>query len=207
MNLHRTNATPEWYNVTAADRNVWQRLAVATHGIATPGNAFTLLGLCLVLWGLGALLVGSYWLAGALVFAGRLCDLADGWAAEATKTKSPFGEIMDATADKIETIAAVIAVLFAGLLPWWLALAVLATQLLITAIAVMARRRKVALHPSRQGKIVMALIWVLLVGVVALKAGQLSASLTTILTLVAGVVTVALIGIVAGEYARQLRAK
>ena len=205
MNLHRTTGTPDWHAIDPSKRNFWQRCAVVTHGVVTPGNLVTIVGLILVLWGLIVLIVGDYWLAGGLVLVGRLCDLLDGWAADATQTKSPLGELMDATADKIETAAALVAIWVAGVAPWWLVLGLIATQLLISGIAVIARRRGVELHPSRRGKLAMAFIWVLLVGLVVLKATQVAASVTFLTSLVAGGAVIILVLFVAGEYAQQLR--
>lgn len=204
MNLHRTHQHPDWHAVAAEDRSVWQRLAAATRGIVTPGNIITLVGLAMVLAGLGALLGQHYWLAGALVLAGRLCDLLDGWAADATGTKSPLGELVDATVDKIETGAAFVAVLIAQLLPWWIVALLLAVQVMIAVIALAARRRKVALHPSRRGKVAMALIWVLIIGLVVVRIMGVN---TPVIEVIAGLVVAIETLLVAREYRQQLRAK
>lgn len=204
MNLHRTHQHPDWHAVAAEDRSVWQRLAAATRGIVTPGNIITLVGLTMVLAGLGALLGQYYWLAGALVLAGRLCDLLDGWAADATGTKSPLGELVDATVDKIETGAAFVAVLIAQLLPWWIVALLLAVQVMIAVIALAARRHKVALHPSRRGKVAMALIWVLIVGLVVVRIMGVN---MPVIEVIAGLVVALETLLVAREYRQQLRAK
>ena len=204
MNLHRTDVHPDWHAVSPARRNVWQRIAAARPGILTPGNVITLIGLTLVIVGLGALLHQHYWVAGWLVLAGRLCDLLDGWAADATGTKSPLGEIVDATVDKLETGAAFVVLLLSQLLSWWIVGLLLVVQVIIAIISLVARRQKIALHPSRRGKVAMALVWVLIVGLVVLRVAGIH--IPTLEVLASFVVLFETL-LVAREYREQLRAK
>jgi cardiolipin synthase len=169
MNLHRTNGQPEWASVEPGQYNFWQRIAARTRGYVTPGNLTTLVGLALVVFGLAQIVAEEYWLGGVLVIVGRLLDLVDGWLADITRTKSPLGEIADAGADKIETFAAIGVLFVATLAPWWLLVALILPHVGISIIAYVARIKNIQLHPSRLGKISMALLWVALFGFIIAK--------------------------------------
>lgn len=206
MNLHRTTGRPDWADVDPARYNLWQKLAVATRGIVTPGNLTTFVGLGLVLAGLLVIAQQNYWLAGSLIVVGRFLDLVDGWLADMTGTKSPLGEFMDAGADKLETFAAIIVMYYTSLAPWWLLTALLLPHLAITLLATIARVRQRELHPSRLGKLSMAMLWVSLFGLIAGRLfdwGQIGSMAVAAVALVTISMTVgALI-----EYWRQLQLK
>jgi phosphatidylglycerophosphate synthase len=95
-------------------------------------------------------------LGAVFIITGRLCDLIDGWLADRTGTKSPLGEAVDATADKLGTAATIIVLPLAGLMPIELAIALVVPQAAIAVMALFARRRGRGLHPSRWGKLSMA---------------------------------------------------
>lgn len=174
MNLHRTTGASDWQAVSVSERNLWQRIAARTHGIVTPGNIVTVIGLGLVIVGLGALLQAHYIMGTILVVVGRLFDLLDGWLAHATATKSPLGEIFDAAADKVGTILTVVT-LFVGMFgPWWLLCLLVLPHVAIPIIAYSGRRRHKKIHPSRLGKLSMAAAWVGLIGLIIVHAAQLS---------------------------------
>lgn len=214
MNLHRTTGRPDWAGTEVAHRNIWQKLAVTTRGIVTPGNLTTLVGLTLVLAGLAQIMQDNYWLAGILIVTGRLLDLVDGWLADKTGTKSPLGELVDAGADKLETFGAIVVMYVAHLAPWWLLTALLLPHLVITLLATIARLRQQELHPSRLGKVSMAMLWASLFGLIAIglfpaseahaySVGSLVFSAVSLVaTITVGMTVVATI-----DYWRQLQAK
>jgi cardiolipin synthase len=172
MRLHRNSGKPDWIRIPPSSRNRWQRLAAATHGIVTPGNVFSIIGLVLVIAGL-ILLAQREFVAGVILVAiGRLADLADGQSADKTGTKSPLGEIVDASFDKIGAILAIIVFAVCGLAPV-LIMAVIAVQNISNIMySYIARRRKVPLHPSAAGKISTAGQWlVFLLFIVAAANG------------------------------------
>ena len=173
MNLHRTTGRPDWANITLADRNAWQRLAMVSRGWLTPGNVITLSGLFIVIIGLYWLMSAHYWLALYALIVGRCFDLLDGWAAEATGTKSPLGEMLDAASDKIGTLLTLGAASLTSVAPWWLLLGLAIPHLIIAAISYAANRRGRRLHPSRLGKISMAAAWIGLLGLIALQASSM----------------------------------
>lgn len=159
MQLHRAQEKPDWEVVLPEHRNGWQRVAARTRGVITPANGITIVGCVIVLIGLWCLYIEAYWWSAFLFVIGRLFDVADGYVAELTKTKSPFGELLDAGVDKFITIGVVIALGILQLASWWLIGIIAVPQIVIAAISYRARRRKVHLHPSRLGKYSMALVW------------------------------------------------
>lgn len=176
MKLHRVNARPDWSTIAERRRNEWQRLAAMTRGVVTPPNVLTIVGLLIVLYGLFEISRQHFWLGFVALLVGRLCDVADGWVAERTHTKSPLGEILDATADKIGTFATVIVLYGVAVLPLWAVVALALPHAMIGAIATVAFWRNKRLHPSRLGKISMMIAWLAVGGFVLLHAAHLSAT-------------------------------
>jgi cardiolipin synthase len=170
MDLHRTTKQPEWKKTKARDYSAFQKLAAATNGFVSPANIVTLVGFGVVIGGLVALLQHHYWLGLVLLAVGRLFDVADGMVAQATHTKSPVGEILDAVVDKIETLLTIIVLLVADIAPWWVIVALVVPQAIIAAVTFYKRQRGVRLHPSQQGKLSMAAVWASVVGLIAYKA-------------------------------------
>lgn len=167
MNLHRVEGKADWADVPPASRTFWQQVAAASSGIVTIGNLFSLIGLVSVPVGLWLVLGRHENISGAVVFVlGRLCDLADGWLADKTGTKSPLGEIVDATFDKISTVATVVGLGIGHAVPViWLFL-VLAPHVIIAGIASLAYFRDARLHPSRAGKLSMGFGWAFLIAAI-----------------------------------------
>ncbi len=181
MNLHRIEGEPEWSGVKPKDRNSWQKLAAATKGFVTPGNFFSVLGLLSVPIGLWLIIDGKHYLAGAIVLAaGRLCDLLDGWAADKTGTKSPLGEKIDASFDKISTGLVLLGLWLGTDFPLLFVVLLLVPHLLITPLALAAYRHGKSFHPSLPGKLSMALIWLsIIVSLVAAELAERSESMST----------------------------
>jgi cardiolipin synthase len=170
MDLHRTTKKPEWEKTKPARYSSFQKVAANTNGIITPANVITLIGFAVVIYGLVVLLQHHYWLGLVLLGLGRLCDIADGFVAEVTHTKSPVGEILDAVVDKLETLCTILVLVVSGITNWWVIAAFVVPQAIISGIIFYKRRRGIRLHPSRSGKLSMAAIWASVVGLIALKA-------------------------------------
>jgi phosphatidylglycerophosphate synthase len=166
MGLHRTTGKPDWNEVAPRRRSTWQRLAAATRGLVTPANVATFVGFGLVLYGLWQLLHEHYVSGGIALAVGRLLDIVDGFLAESTGTKSPLGELLDASIDKIGTILTIIVFFVAGIAPWWALAALLAPHIIISLMTFWLLRRGRKLHPSRIGKLSMAAAWAALLGFV-----------------------------------------
>ena len=178
MNLHRTTNKPDWQTVKPTERNYFQKIAAATRGVVTPANIITMIGLGLVIYGLVAVLNQQYWLGLITLGIGRLLDIADGAAAQATGTKSPLGEFLDAAIDKVGTLLTII-VLFVGQIgAWWAIGLILLPQVIIPLVILYKRRQGTTVHPTRIGKLSMAATWVVIVGFILAKATQLPAHST-----------------------------
>lgn len=159
MDLHRTGKVADWNHVKPGQRNGWQKLAEQTHGILTPGNAISALGLGLVFGGLAAITMHLY-LSGVILLAvGRLADILDGILAQKTGTKSPLGEAVDASFDKIGALTALVILAIEGLLPWPIALIIALQSIVNILLALYARTKKSVIHPSRTGKLSAVGIW------------------------------------------------
>lgn len=160
MNLHRTNGQPDWEDMDPAEYNAYQRVAAATHGVVTPANLITLIGLGMVLVGLAVIFQQQLWVGLGLVLGGRLLDVIDGLVADKTRTKSPLGELWDATADKLGTLLTIVTLWYGGIVNGWVIVALCTPQLLIPLVVYINRRRGTYIHPTRMGKIGMATTWV-----------------------------------------------
>jgi phosphatidylglycerophosphate synthase len=170
MKLHRINGKPEWEPVSPQRQNSWQHVAANTRGIVTAGNALTVLGFGIALVALVAILQKNYGLGVLGLFVGRMLDIADGYVADKTRTKSPLGELLDASIDKLITALTLLVFLIAGITPWPVLLVLLIPHLIITIMAFIANARGARLHPSRYGKLSMAFIWFGLAGLLIAKA-------------------------------------
>jgi phosphatidylglycerophosphate synthase len=160
MQLHHTNGRPDWANVRPERRNYWQRFAVSTKGIATPGNAVSSAGLVVV--AIGVVLVLHHHVAEGmwLIIAGRLCDVIDGFVADYTGTKSPLGGAVDATFDKLGALGILLAVGFGSIVPWWIVALITLQNGINSVIGLRAWRQKIDSQPVRSGKLSTALTWI-----------------------------------------------
>lgn len=152
MNLHRTGNVPQWETVAPEDRNVFQKVAARTKGVVTPANAVSAAGAVIVGSGLRDISKGRTTKGVVKVAVGRGFDLGDGVTAEATGTKSPLGEAVDVVVDKGETAAALPVLVKADVLPKSTAGVIAAQNAANTAFSMIAKRRGVTLHPSKEGK-------------------------------------------------------
>lgn len=161
IGLH-TAKTADW-NKGKQSLNEWQKVAKATNGIVTPGNIASLAGGISAIYGLWLMMSNE--LIDGLIFLtlGRIADVADGIIAEYTKTKSPLGEIVDATIDKLVVACALIVLGALELIPWPIVI-IIAIQNGINLISsILAKLRRKLLHPSRLGKVSAAFSWVTII--------------------------------------------
>lgn len=173
LNLHRVGKTADWEEIEPASRNVFQRIAASTHGVLTPANVITVIGALITLWGAAELLAGLWWLALGLLLLGRVLDVADGFVAHRTGTKSALGELLDAMCDKVVTVLTVVALFLAHVAPTWLMGLLVLPHIIITVIVIVDRARGVKHHPSRLGKTTMLLAWIAIPLMLIVKAAEL----------------------------------
>lgn len=152
MNLHRATDHPDWEDVSAANRNDWQRLAVATNGLLTPANLLSAAGFAVASAGLVRVAQGDFWTGAVLLVIGRLADAVDGYAADATGTKSPLGETVDAALDKAIAFVALAVLAAAHVVPWWVAAPIALLNVWNVFMSWYGEQRAVHVQPSRNGK-------------------------------------------------------
>lgn len=152
MNLHRAGEVPEWDTTPRENWNIFQKLAARTGKTVTPANILDVACLGLFFSGLRDISKGKTFKGVLKLGAARLGDMVDGTVAEATKTKSPLGEAIDAVIDKIETAAAVPVLASRGLIPKRAAAIIVAQNIANTAVTLQARTRGVEIHSSQAGK-------------------------------------------------------
>ena len=169
MNLHRTNKVADWSAIPKHKRNIWQRIAVRTYGVGTPGNALSVAGFCLVVLGLWTVVTHSLWEGTVLISSGRLGDILDGIIAHYTGTKSPLGRAVDALLDKVGALAALVIFALHGIMPGWVASAIILQNVANIMVSVYAPWRHIFLNPSQAGKLSTAGFWVTIVAFVASK--------------------------------------
>lgn len=160
LRLHTANKA-DWDK--EGPRNVWQKVASKSYGTLTPANIASIGGAVLAIYGLLLIVDGETVLGLALVAIGRFADLVDGVIAEYTKTKSPLGEIVDASMDKLVMAFALIVFIGIDLMPWPLIAVVALQNIANVMISVVARLRDKVIHPSRLGKLATAFSWVALI--------------------------------------------
>lgn len=159
MPLH-TSTKPDWQDIPADKRNFWQRYAAATRGVLAPANLLSVVGAVMVIYGLFLLLDHQTIILGVcLILLGRLADVADGFVADKTGTKSPFGEATDATIDKILLGLALIFFLVGQIIPTVVTLILLTHAAFNTLVGFAGYFRRLPVHPSRYGKYATAAEW------------------------------------------------
>jgi len=204
MKLHRPKGSSDWANIKPKKWNRWQVVAAQTHGYVTIGNAITLIGLLLIIAGAVAVINKAYAWGLILFTIGRACDLLDGWAAEITKTKSYVGAFVDVTADKLEGLLVLIVLPIATVVPWWVAIAILALQSYISLVSILVLRHKVPIFPALSGKWGMAATWAGILSYVgAVLFDGIPGALFRLLGLCLIVVALSLSGYAASLYTRQ----
>ena len=98
------------------------------------------------------------WVLGASVFAvAAISDALDGRIARARNCISTFGTMMDPVADKLLVGAALISLAYVGRAAAWVAAAVIARELAVSALRLYAGRRGLLIAASPLGKAKMAL--------------------------------------------------
>ncbi|MDQ5885775.1 MAG: archaetidylinositol phosphate synthase [Patescibacteria group bacterium] len=159
MELHRASKIPDWAKVPSDKRNIFQIVAEKTRGIVTPGNAVSVAGLVLTHNGLVDIKRGRTILGTSKVVVGRAMDIADGYVADKTGTKSSIGEKFDATIDKLLMADALLALHQKEIVPTMPALLIGAQNIVNTVATGIATVRNNEIHSSREGKITTVMQW------------------------------------------------
>jgi phosphatidylglycerophosphate synthase/diacylglycerol kinase family enzyme len=163
MNLHTPLNVPDWKQINTEDINLWQRVAIATNGIVTIGNILSVSGLLVVIWAAFEVHAGNNLVFGLLLtIVGRLADLADGFAASITKTKSRLGEAVDTSCDKIGLFCLAIALVLSHQVPLTIITVIVVYHVYLALFGIIWGRRY-QLHTSKYGKFATFVSWVVIV--------------------------------------------
>jgi phosphatidylglycerophosphate synthase len=156
---HQAKKVADWELVPAEDRSPLQDLAHFTDGWVTPGNIVSAAGAGLTLKGLREISNDHLGRGALLISVGRALDVADGVVAHETRTKGPKGEAIDASIDKALMAASVVSLVRKGLLPKSFAGGLAVVHGGSAAASVVARKKVLELHPSKEGKYGTFLQW------------------------------------------------
>ncbi len=159
MKLHIAGPIPDWENIDPRNWSSWQQIASQSWGTITPGNVISVLGLVLVVWGLADIVDGAPLSGLVKIISGRIMDQLDGAVAHKTATKSPVGEAVDASVDKLELAIALPVLIWMGMLPLLVGFAIALQNIANVILAFIAKKRKNEMHPSKHGKVGMAFQW------------------------------------------------
>jgi len=118
-------------------------------------NVITLIRLGLVPAMAYYLVDEAYQIALPIFLAAALSDLADGYIARRFKLVSTFGATLDPIADKLSMLVATVLLAWQTLLPLWLAVAIVARDVIIVvgAIAFLLARGHLRIAPTRLSKV------------------------------------------------------
>jgi CDP-diacylglycerol---glycerol-3-phosphate 3-phosphatidyltransferase len=94
----------------------------------------------------------DYW-ATAVFCVGMATDWFDGRIARASGQTSSFGSLLDPVADKLLVMSALVVLLDQGVFPAWMVAAIVARELLITALRLAAIERGVVIAARDLGKL------------------------------------------------------
>lgn len=140
-------------------------------------NIITLIRLGLVPLIAYCLVTAAYGIAFLLFLVAALSDLVDGIIARRFKLISTVGAALDPIADKLNMLAAAVLLAWQTLLPTWLAIAIVARDLLIVIGALVYRMAfgHMEIAPTRLSKINTAIEFTILLLAMALGAGWIKA--------------------------------
>jgi len=149
-------------------------VAVRANMLNVP-NAITLLRFALVPAIALMLLQSAYATALLLFIVSALSDLADGAIARHWNLRTRFGAVADPLADKLTMVSVTLLLAVQQSLPWWFAVALILRDTLIVggALAYHLLIGHVEMAPSLISKLNTALEFLLLLSVLAIRAGYL----------------------------------
>jgi cardiolipin synthase len=115
----------------------------------------------------------AYEIALPIFLVAALSDFADGYIARRFKVVSAFGATLDPVADKLNMLVATILLAWQMLLPLWLAIAIVARDIVIVVGALLYRlaRGRLKIAPTRLSKVNTVIEFTALLLVMAIAAG------------------------------------
>lgn len=94
----------------------------------------------------------SSWIAFFAFGTAALTDGLDGYVARRMQLTSPAGQLLDPLADKLLVTAAMVALVVVDRFPAWAAIIIVAREVAVTALRIVANRRGRGFRPSMAGK-------------------------------------------------------
>jgi len=139
-------------------------------------NAITVLRIALVPVLALLLIERDYALAFVVLLASAVSDWIDGTLARRFDARTRFGAVADPVADKLTMLTLAVLLVLQGLIPWWLAAAIVLRDSIIVGGALAYHRRvgPVEMKPSTLSKLNTALAFVALAAVLGDAAGLLA---------------------------------
>lgn len=124
-----------------------------------------------------------------------LTDLLDGYIARKYKLITDFGKFMDPLADKLLVISSLVCFVEVGLINSWIAMVIIARELVITGFRTLAVSKGITLAANFWGKLKTVMQMITIITILVINAGLLTILqfiispflyLTVILTLLSG---------------------
>jgi cardiolipin synthase (CMP-forming) len=139
-------------------------------------NILTLLRVALIPIVAYFLMAGAYAIALPIFLVAALTDLADGYIARRFRLTTRLGATLDPIADKMNMLVATLVLAWQGLLPLWLAMAIIGRDILIVAgaLAYHLALGHIDIAPTMLSKINTALEFALLLLVMTVSAGWIA---------------------------------
>ena len=150
-----------------------RRIAAWARRVLNVPNSITLIRLGLVPAMAYYLADEAYEIALPIFLGAALSDFADGYIARRFKLVSTFGATLDPNADKLSMLVATVLLAWQTLLPIWLAVAIVARDIIIVvgALAFLLVRGRLDIAPTRLSKVNTFIEFAVLLVVMAAAAG------------------------------------
>ena len=116
-------------------------------------NKLTVLRMILVPVFMAVLLLWNKWVALAIFIIASLTDLVDGKIARAKGLVTNFGKFMDPLADKLLVLSAMVVFVQEGRMPGWVCMVVIARELAVSGLRMVAASNGVVMAAGWSGKI------------------------------------------------------
>jgi len=116
-------------------------------------NKLTILRMILIPVFIIFLIKEYYYISGILFVAASITDALDGYLARKYHLITDFGKIIDPLADKLLITSALICLVQLGSIAGWLAIVILARELVVTSLRSIAATKGIIIAAERSGKI------------------------------------------------------
>ncbi len=157
----------------------WPAIASDTDDAMPPSvpNLITLTRILLIPVMAYCLMSQAYWIALPIFLVAALSDLADGYIARRFKIASRLGAALDPIADKLNMLVATVLLAWQALMPIWLAIAIVARDIVIVlgSLAYRMTLGHLEVSPTRLSKLNTFIEFTVLLLVMAVAAGWVDA--------------------------------